>query len=55
MKLIYFKDKKGEWRWHIKARNGRIIACSGEGYKSGSTMMKSVEKLVRYVISYHGS
>ena len=29
-----FKDKAGEWRWHLKADNGRIIADSGEGYKN---------------------
>lgn len=28
-----FPDAKGEWRWHLRARNGRIVACSGEGYK----------------------
>jgi len=32
-KLTYFKDNKKEWRWHLKAPNGRIVACSGEGYK----------------------
>ena len=28
-----FRDAAGEWRWHLKATNGRIIADSGEGYK----------------------
>ncbi len=27
-----FKDSLGEWRWHLKAGNGEIIADSGEGY-----------------------
>lgn len=27
-----FKDARGEWRWHVKASNGQIVACSGEGY-----------------------
>jgi uncharacterized protein YegP (UPF0339 family) len=26
-------DAKGEWRWHLRASNGRIVADSGEGYK----------------------
>ncbi|MDT7543348.1 MAG: hypothetical protein QOE33_3252 [Acidobacteriota bacterium] len=26
------KDSKGEWRWHLRAENNRIIADSGEGY-----------------------
>lgn len=29
-----FKDRKGEWRWRLRAKNGRIVADSGEGYKS---------------------
>lgn len=31
--LVFYKDRKGEWRWHLKARNGRIVAESGEGYR----------------------
>ena len=34
MTYYYYKDSKGEWRWRLKAANGRIIADSGEGYKS---------------------
>jgi len=29
-----FQDRAGEWRWHLKAANGRIMADSGEGYAS---------------------
>jgi uncharacterized protein YegP (UPF0339 family) len=28
MTYYYFKDSKGEWRPHLKASNGRIIANS---------------------------
>ncbi len=31
---VLFKDDAGEWRWHLRAANGRIIADSGEGYRS---------------------
>jgi uncharacterized protein YegP (UPF0339 family) len=34
MTYEYYKDKKGEWRWRLVAANGRILADSGEGYKS---------------------
>lgn len=27
-----YRDRKGEWRWRLIARNGRIVADSGEGY-----------------------
>ena len=32
-KIEVYKDKKGEWRWRVRARNGRVLADSGEGYK----------------------
>jgi len=28
-----FKNKKGEYRWRLRASNERIIADSGESYK----------------------
>lgn len=33
MRIDVYRDKKGEWRWRMVARNGRIIADSGESYK----------------------
>ncbi len=27
------RDARREWRWHLKAANGEIIATSGEGYR----------------------
>lgn len=30
----FYRDKHGEWRWKVVARNNRIIADSGEGYKN---------------------
>lgn len=41
-----YKDKAGEWRWHLKAANGRIIAESGEGYNDRGGCIHSIE-LVR--------
>jgi Domain of unknown function (DUF1508) len=35
MTYYYLKDHKGEWRWHLKATDGRFIAGLGEGYESG--------------------
>jgi len=32
-KLEVYKDSKGEWRWRLKASNGRVVATSGEGFK----------------------
>lgn len=27
-----YTDERGEFRWRLRARNGRVIATSGEGY-----------------------
>jgi uncharacterized protein YegP (UPF0339 family) len=27
-----YRDASGEWRWRVKAANGRVIADSGESY-----------------------
>lgn len=32
MKYEIYKDKRGEWRWRLKAANGKILAVSSEGY-----------------------
>lgn len=45
MTYYYFKDQKGEWRWHLKAANGRIIADSGEGYKSEQECLADIDRV----------
>jgi uncharacterized protein YegP (UPF0339 family) len=39
-KFEIYQDKAKEFRWRLKASNGRIIAESGEGYKRKATLMK---------------
>ena len=44
-KLPYFefyKDKDKTYRWHLKAKNNRIIAESGEGYNTKQNLKKAV-------------
>ena len=31
-KFQIYQDRKGEYRWRLRARNGEIIADSNEGY-----------------------
>ena len=33
-KFEVYADKRGEFRWRLKATNGITIASSGEGYKA---------------------
>jgi uncharacterized protein YegP (UPF0339 family) len=45
MTYYYYKDAKGEWRWRLKASNGRIIADSGEGYKNESECKADIDRV----------
>jgi uncharacterized protein YegP (UPF0339 family) len=40
-----YKDTKGEWRWRRIARNGQIIATSGEGYKNFNHCFKMILRM----------
>jgi uncharacterized protein len=48
-KLEIFKDKKNDFRWRLKARNHKIIAESGEGYKRRAGMEKSLNLVKRII------
>jgi uncharacterized protein YegP (UPF0339 family) len=38
-----YKDDAGEWRWNLKAANGRIVADSGEGYRDRGGCIHAIE------------
>jgi uncharacterized protein YegP (UPF0339 family) len=42
MEYCTYEDTKGEWRWRLKAKNGEIIADSGEGYKDKSDCLAGI-------------
>lgn len=46
MKIRIYKDKRGEWRWRMVARNGRTVADSGEGYVRRSNARRAAFRLV---------
>jgi hypothetical protein len=35
-----YKDSAAEWRWRLRANNGKIVADSAEGYKNKSDCEK---------------
>lgn len=39
LRFQYGKNKRGQWYWHLRAKNGEIVA-EGEGYKSHRSVMK---------------
>jgi len=49
MKIRIYKDKRGEWRWRMVARNGRIVADSGEGYTTKRGAVRAAWTVVECV------
>jgi uncharacterized protein YegP (UPF0339 family) len=45
-KFEIYKDKRGEFRFRLKAANGEIVA-SGESYKTKAAAEKGVEAVKR--------
>ncbi|MEA4890278.1 MAG: YegP family protein [Clostridiaceae bacterium] len=48
-KFEMYKDKAGEFRFRLKARNGEVIAAS-EGYKSKTSCLNGIESVKKNVI-----
>jgi len=40
-----YQDKRNQWRWRLRASNGKIVAESGQGYKRISSCVHAVKKL----------
>jgi len=40
-----FRDKRGDWRWNLTARNGKIVAESGEGYRRKTTLRRTLDRI----------
>ena len=45
LRIEIYVDKRDEWRWRLKATNGRILADSGEGYKRKASLDKVLLKI----------
>ncbi|MEK7106510.1 MAG: DUF1508 domain-containing protein [Patescibacteria group bacterium] len=41
-KFEIYKDRSGEYRWHLNAGNGKIIADSAEGYTSEQSAVSGI-------------
>jgi uncharacterized protein YegP (UPF0339 family) len=37
----YYQDAEGDWRWRVKAANGRIIANGTEGYTRRADVLRA--------------
>ena len=44
-----YQDRRGMWRWRLKAPNNRIIADSGEGYSSLRKCRDGLQAVTMYL------
>lgn len=42
-----FRDRRDEWRWRLRHRNGNVIATSGEGYTRKHNAQKGLRSVVQ--------
>ena len=47
-KFETYRDRSGLHRWRLKARNGRIVAESGEGYRRRIDCLRAADWLSAY-------
>jgi len=43
MTFHIYQDHKNEWRWRLKAANGKVLADSGEGYNTKQACKDGVD------------
>jgi uncharacterized protein YegP (UPF0339 family) len=50
-KFQIYKDRKGQYRWRLRDRNGEIIADSNEGYSSKASSKRAIDLIKRQAAS----
>lgn len=56
MKLtVYRSNKNHQWYWRLRSTNGRIVACSGEGFLRVRNAVLSFCKVVDVLGAFNGS
>lgn len=49
----FYEDSAGEHRWRLKARNGQILADSGEGYSDEAGAVRGFVRTVNAAVDAH--
>ncbi len=45
MKFEIYEDNAKEFRWRLKAANGKVMATPGQGYKAKADCKKAIERI----------
>lgn len=48
-KFRLYQDMRGEWRWRLLAKNGKIVADSAEGYASEASVTRAVRRFMKQI------
>ena len=49
-RFAYYQDHAGEWRWHLKGPDNKIIADSGQGYREERDCIRSINLVKLYAL-----
>lgn len=50
-KFHIYQDTAGDWRWRLKAANGKIITDSAEGYTTKAGAKRAVDTVINTVLA----
>ena len=50
--IEFYQDAANEWRWRIKAANGRVIAASSEGYVNESDARQNIKDVAFAIFAW---
>ncbi|MGD9635711.1 MAG: YegP family protein [Pirellulales bacterium] len=48
MKFELYQDRRGKYRWRLRAENGKVIADSGQGYTRKRRCLAMLLKIQSY-------
>jgi len=52
LKFEIYRDSAKEYRWRLKAADGKTLATAGQGYKAKAACRKGVERIIADVSKY---
>jgi uncharacterized protein YegP (UPF0339 family) len=41
LKVVFWMDLRGKWRWHVQARNSKLVCTAGENFASKSNAVRA--------------
>lgn len=47
LKFELYRDNRSNFRWRLRARNGKLIASSGEGYKAKAACQRAIDLIMK--------